>query len=139
MSTYKEAANGTFVYTSKSLSYGVFADVLHPDTQEIRPFRTIRSQSRCHLQVLVQPSLRRAVFIATEINENPGKRITNAAEELATQLVAAFTFEPEQTRFIEYYTRESYEAINDASYDEVSLDWQGRQARKPLLETFAAS
>jgi hypothetical protein len=39
-------------------------------------------------------------FIATEIKENLGKSITNAAEELATQLVVAFDNEPEQTRFI---------------------------------------
>jgi len=130
MSTYTEAANGTFPYIT-SRAYGIFANVLQPDKQEIRPFQTVRSSALCHLQVLVQPPLRRAVFIATEINENPGQSITNAAEALATQLVAAFDIEPEQLRFIEHYTLESDDGSDDISYDEVTFDWQGRQARNP--------
>ena len=70
-------------------------------------------------------------FIAIEIKENLGKSITNAAEELATQLVAAFNLEPEQTRFIEHYTPASYEGSDDTSYEEVTFPWQGRQARNP--------
>ena len=47
-----------------------------------------------------QPPLRRAILVQPQIKENPGKSITNTAEELATQLVAAFDNEPMQTRFI---------------------------------------
>ena len=46
-----------------------------------------------------RPLLRRAI-LCNQIKENPGKSITNTAEELATQLVAAFDIEPMQTRFI---------------------------------------
>ncbi len=91
----------------------------------------IRVISLCHLRVLIQPPLRRAAFIATEIKGDPGQSITNAAEELATQLVAAFNMEPDQARFIEHYTPASYEGSHDTSYDEVTFTWQGKQARNP--------
>ena len=79
----------------------------------------------------MQPPRRRAVFIATEIKENQEQSITNAAEELAMQLVTAFNLEPEQARFIEHYTSESFEGSSETSFDEVTFDWQERQARNP--------
>ena len=40
------------------------------------------------------------ILFQPEIKEKPEKSIANAAEEFATQLVAAFDIEPMQTRFI---------------------------------------
>ena len=45
----------------------------------------------------------RTVVIATEVEDNPGTSVTNAAEELACQVCVEFSIDPSQLVWIEHY------------------------------------
>ncbi len=75
-----------------------------------------------------------SVVIATERHDNPGMSVTNAIAEIATQAVTALALVPEETRFIEHYSQESYEQRNPnepETYDEVTFTWKDRTASNP--------
>ncbi len=128
MSKYTEIANKPFPFQTNVTLYSQFADILHPQDQAVLPFQQLGQRGLCHVQVLRRDS--DITVIATELPISPGKTVTNAAAEIATQVVAAFQLEPEHTSFIEHYTPESYNG-SDEAYDQVTFDWQGRQARNP--------
>lgn len=71
--------------------------------------------------------------LATELADNRGMSITNAAEALASQLLALFQLDPATTRWIEHYTADSYrEGAHKPSFDEVTFTWPAnRQAHSP--------
>ena len=48
----------------------------------------------------------RVVIIGTELPDNPGISVTNWAEELATQVCAKFTIDPDRLVWIEHYPAE---------------------------------
>jgi hypothetical protein len=45
----------------------------------------------------------RTVVIATEVENNPGTSVTNAAEQLACQVCVEFSIDPSQLVWIEHY------------------------------------
>src|SRR4051812_45083933 len=133
MRRYKEVANRTFEYFTKSSVYGLFERPDRPDKLEAIPYQSMRQRATCQLQVL--KGERHTLVIATERNDNPGMSITNGAEELATQVVTDFSLDPLRTRFIEHYTPYSYEQKKNPhdteTYDEVIFTWQDKIASSP--------
>ena len=64
----------------------------------------------------------------TERSDNPGMSVTNAAEQLATELVQHYHLDPTKTRWIEHYP-----ALYGApeTFDALSFTWHGKIARTP--------
>ena len=64
------------------------------------------------------------VVVLTELPDNPGMSVTNAAEEIASQVRREFGLDPDQTRWIEHYPERYYHVhgrtLRDpATYDEI--------------------
>lgn len=129
MERYKEVANQTFHFQTKSTMYGLFADLMNTQDQAIMPFQQFGERGLCHLRILQKG--KRTTVIAIEIPVNPGKSVTNAAEDIATQVVQQFHLDPMKTRFIECYSKDSYEGARAETYDEVTFTWQERKASNP--------
>ncbi len=130
MERYKEVANRTFHFQTKSTMYGLFADLMKPQDQALLPFQQVSERGLCSLRILQKG--KRTMVIATEIPVNPGKSVTNAAEDIATQVVQQFHLDPMKTKFIECYNKESFEGTRFAEmYDEVTFTWQEKQASNP--------
>ena len=128
MSRYKEIASQVFEYRTKATVYGVFADLVKPQHQAIMPYQQFGQRGMCHLRILQQE--KESIVIATETAVNPGKSVTNAAEDIATQAVQQFQLDPTTTRFIEHYTKESYEGSEEGHF-EVTFTWQEQEATNP--------
>ncbi len=128
MSKFKEVASRTFHFQTKATVYGVFADMMKPQDQAIMPYQQFGQRGLCHLRILQQEQ--KTIVIATEIPVNPGKSVTNAAEAIATQAVQEFQLDPTTTRFIEHYTKESYEGSDEGHY-EVTFTWHEKEATNP--------
>ncbi len=132
MERYKELANRTFEYFTKSDVFQVFDRPGRPDTPDIRIVSNMKQRALCNLRVL--RGQQQTVVIATEIADNPGTSITNGSCELATKAVSDFSLDPGTTRFIEHYGQESYDNPNPNEpdhYDEVSFTWQEKTATRP--------
>jgi len=76
-----------------------------------------RLVGRCRLQINGN------LVIATELPDNPGQSITNAAEELATQVCQQFEISPLSLMWIEHYIHEDSEL--EETYDLVLFTWDG--------------
>jgi hypothetical protein len=89
--------------------------------------------SVCHLRLLQDGE--HAIVIVTELPNNPGRSVTNAATELATKIVADFALDPALTTFVEHYTHGSYRQSDSRepweTYDAIIFTWQGMQATQP--------
>src|SRR5262245_34761683 len=78
----------------------------------------------------------RMVAVLTELPDNTGMSVTNAAEEIATQVRRSFGLDPEQTRWIEHYPERQYQVhqrtlTEPATYDEIVFTWENYQATEP--------
>lgn len=76
------------------------------------------------------------VVILTELPDNRGMSVTNAAEELATQVRREFGLDPDQTRWIEHYPERETSVHQrphreSATYDEIIYTWEDYQASEP--------
>jgi len=133
MGGYKELANRRFAYFTKNTVYGLFERVDKPDSPAVLPYQSRRQRGECQVRILQGKT--QTVVMATELGENPGKSVTNAIEDIATQVVTAFHLTPASTRFIEHYNEESYAADKRAgeppTYDEVTFMWHGEKATSP--------
>jgi hypothetical protein len=127
---YKELANRTFHFQTNSTYYSLFADMVNPQDQAIISSQQVSERSLCHLRVLQWE--KETIVIATELAVNPGKSVTNAAEEIATQVIHQFQLDPLRTRFIERYTKDSYEVSDfEGTFDEVTFTWRENRASNP--------
>lgn len=93
-----------------------------------------RVEARCGIRVLWAPT-GDLVVIATELPDNPGMSITNAAEEVATTIYQEYgqgQIEPQQMLWIEHYLeRVSSTGLIPESFDLVTFRWDGRQFTNP--------
>jgi len=129
MGKYIEVANTPFGYFTKANIYEVFD---RPDKPQALPYPSMRQPATCHLRVLRRET--HTVVIATEIPDNPGASVTNAASDLATKAVRDFSLNPRRTQFIEHYTPDSYGERNPhdpETYDEVTFTWADTTATNP--------
>lgn len=72
----------------------------------------------------------RTVAVVTEVADNPGQSITNAAEEIATLITGQFEILPAELIYFEHYYPGSYHddtQLSD-SYAQVFFLWQNRRA-----------
>lgn len=60
------------------------------------------------------------------IDINEGTSVTNASEQLATEIVEKMNFNPQDCRFFETYSQYNYEDI-----DEIEYTWKGLIAENP--------
>jgi hypothetical protein len=76
--------------------------------------------------------------IVTEVDGNPGASVTNAAENIATEIVATFGVDPRHLIYIEHYRTDRYGGGLPSTWDVVTFDWSGQGAAhpqwKPLLQ-----
>ena len=94
----------------------------------------------CGLQVYDRLSDNRVVVVVTELEENKGTSITNAAETLATQVCRARKISPHRLVWIEHYPqRGSALRPLEPTWDILTFEWDWKrmefaEARwKPLL------
>lgn len=76
---------------------------------------------------------RKVVVIATDLDKGPS--VTNAAPELATQVITHFNIDPERLIWVEHYPRQDTRAKEGTAigeeYDLVFFEWDGEQFRHP--------
>ena len=60
-------------------------------------------RGRCGIEVMSFPGIVRTVVVVTELDDNPGMSVTNAAEHLASQLCAQKGISPHGLVWIEHY------------------------------------
>lgn len=75
------AKRGEYEYEYKPKSSGIYA--------------------RCNLKLYDND--RGSIVILTELPDNPGQSVTNAAEEIATKAVGDFNLNPQATVWVEHY------------------------------------
>jgi hypothetical protein len=78
--------------------------------------------SRCHLALYETPN-EPMIVIASEIPDNPGQSITNAAAVLATDVFRMFNGPKEGLIWIERYPKDGDRPIDDERYSMVSFDF----------------
>lgn len=91
---------------------------------------SLKRSGRCRLRVYQIPG--RTVVIATD--QDIGPSVTNAAEEIATQVVHQFRIDPERLLWVEHYLREDTRAGQSSGgeeYDLVTFVWDGKQFVQP--------
>lgn len=81
-------------------------------------------QSKCmvYIKEVTNPRYGSTTFVCFE-NMDEGTSITNASEQLASEIVQKYGLDPENTRFFETYDREQI--------DEISYSWQDLVASSP--------
>ncbi len=94
----------------------------------------IGTPAACCLSIL--HSEEQTIVVFTELPDNEGMSVTNAAEDIATQVRREFGLDPDQTRWIEHYPERQHHVhnrihIEPATYDEVIYTWDGYQASEP--------
>ena len=89
-------------------------------------------ESLCRLRIYETPE--QAVVIATELPENTGTSITNAAEYLATMVVEQYELRPHTLVWIEHYP-----ACRDLpeTFALVHLTWDGQRFHTPRWRRLA--
>lgn len=108
-------------------------------TDTIHNYRhpTTRAPARCRLRIYDTDA--GAVVVLTEIADNPGISITNTAEELATEITAAYDLDPAAAAWIEHYTPDSYREPNTRfeTFDRITFTWKGKTASAPQWRRLA--
>lgn len=67
-----------------------------------------------------------AIVIATELPDNPGMSITNAAELIATKAIGDFGLIPQHTRFIEHWKEQRTAGMHlPERWAELLFSWDG--------------
>jgi hypothetical protein len=79
-------------------------------------------EARCRLRAYAHDG--KAIFLLTELPDNPGMSVTNAIDQIATKLLAQYMVEPSEAIFIEHYPADS--ARPQDTYDEVTLNCRQR-------------
>jgi len=85
-----------------------------------------RLVGRCRLQIYG------SLVIATELPDNPGMSITNAAEEIATQVCETYEIYPQFLTWIEHYLHE--DSRLEETYDLVRFTWDQDHFIKPCWQ-----
>jgi hypothetical protein len=80
-----------------------------------------------HCRVRIYEHEGQQVVVATEMEGNPGMSVTNAAEDIATQLAAAYNLEVDRLIWIEHYCYPDEGHI----FDLVRFTWEGGKASDP--------
>jgi len=93
--------------------------------------------SACALELLPRPD-GRVVVIATELADNPGTSITNAAEILATEVCRRFRIPPERLVWIEHYAYSPESAI-PRTFDLVTFHPRRPAQKSPLTSAALGS
>jgi hypothetical protein len=96
------------------------------------------NDAKCRLQIFPssQQTTRRMVVIVTELPDNIGMSVTNAAELIATLAVKQYDLDPETMIWIEHYPdrhppgREG-DRMFDETFDMVTFRWEGGTALTP--------
>lgn len=103
--------------------------------------RNPADRGRC--VVRIWDSVEAVVVMLTELPDNPGMSVTNACEDIATQIVQDFGINPHRTRFIEHYPEEKTvvygkEHVRKETFDEIFFTWDVRnQADEPHWKPLA--
>ena len=81
-------------------------------------------RGRCGVEVTPLPSIMSTLVVVTELDDNPGMSVTNAAEHLASQFCARKGISPNRLLWIEHYPAkgEGRRTIRE-SWDFVSFGW----------------
>lgn len=79
------------------------------------------------------------VVVLTELPHNHGMSVTNAAEEIATQVRQSFGLDPDQTRWIEHYPEQQHRIrsrvhTEPPTYDKVIFTWDNYKASEPTWQ-----
>lgn len=83
---------------------------------------------RCRLRLYAVGAA--AVAIATELADNPGTSITNAAPIIAAQVARNFRIDPARLVWVEHYGPESYGVEGEPDrFARVTFSWEGQEAR----------
>lgn len=82
-------------------------------------------EARCRLRVYQESG--KTIFLLTELPENPGMSVTNAADQIATWLVADNNVKPENAIFIEHYPADDTRPQD--TYDLINFTWGERQGK----------
>jgi hypothetical protein len=85
-------------------------------------------EARCQVQIYRQPG--RAVVVVTELPDNPGVSVTNAAEYIATCILHDHALDPDTTIWVEHYHDRNRPGQHDPlfaeSWDLVTFNWDYR-------------
>lgn len=81
---------------------------------EFKGFGTI--PSKCEIRIIKDPLL--GVFICF-VNIGDGTSVTNSSEQLATEIVNKFGYDPNECRFFETYAEYDYDV-----FDEIEYTWE---------------
>jgi hypothetical protein len=90
----------------------------------------LRREGRIRLRIYELPQ--KTVVIVTDLDKGPS--VTNAAEEIATQVVSSFGIDPERHLWFEHYPREdirSGKSSGGEEYDLVTFTWDGEKFTDP--------
>ena len=82
-----------------------------------------------------------AVVILSELADNTGISVTNAAEELATEIARLHRLTPDTTTWIEHYDRNSYRHADDMqeTFDDITFTWRNGAAHAPQWTRLTAT
>lgn len=89
---------------------------------------------RAHCRLRSYAGGQQTVVIASELPDNPGMSITNAAAELATQVCQRYGIDPECLVWVEHYgatATTSYRQDPPETYDLVTFTWTGKGFAQP--------
>lgn len=82
-------------------------------------------EARCRIRFYQHDG--QQVVVATELSDNPGMSVTNAAEDIATQLVAQYGLDVDRLVWIEHY----WYPDEGHSFDQVRFTWDNGKASQP--------
>jgi hypothetical protein len=71
-----------------------------------------------------------AVVVLSELADNPGKSVTNAAAELATEIAQRYALDPQTTTWLEHYGAFSYRDTGETgneTFDRITFTWYGQE------------
>ena len=88
-----------------------------------RPF-----ESKCKID-LIRFNSGKGIIIMSEMEENEGTSITNASEQIATEIVKKYFLPVEDFKFIETYPYHWKE--QGIEFDEVKYNWNGKDFEHP--------
>jgi hypothetical protein len=70
------------------------------------------------------------------VNTGNGTSVTNASEEIATEILDKENLDPQNCRFFEWYPENDHIDSDFASVDEITYIWDGKKASYPYWEYF---
>ncbi len=82
--------------------------------------------AKCRIQIFEQVG--RIVIVATELADNSGYSITNAAEQIVAEVCRKFNIDPEKLIWVEYYPPKKSTA---SRCELVQFNWDGQYFSRP--------